>query len=186
MPDFNTYITGVLKRMEDEEGITWKERKSVSGRQFLLTAEDILPYKIYIALDFSIRENTLSNDRSIIRTAYPVIFTSYVHHLSQEELLVEKIRAVMTRRKGRDLYDLWYLLSRGVEIRQDMLRKKLAFYKISKVTNADIVKRVASFPKKDFLLDLRPFVPLNERDHLPEFFEILQSQIEHAFANDKG
>lgn len=186
MSDFNTYIAGVLKRMKDEEGVAWKERKSLSGKQFLLTAEDVLPYKTYIALDFSFREKIFSNERSIIRTDYPVIFTSYVHHLSREELLAEKIRAVMTRRKGRDLYDLWYLLSRGAEVRQDMLRQKLAFYKVSKVTNADIVNRVASFPKKDFLLDLRPFVPSNERERLPEFFEILQSQIEHAFAKDKG
>jgi hypothetical protein len=92
----------------------------------------------------------------------------------------------MTRRKGRDLYDLWYLLSRGVDVRQDMLRKKLAYYKVSRLNNADIVKRVSSFPKKDFLLDLRPFVPLNERDRLPEFFEILQSQIEQAFVRAGG
>jgi predicted nucleotidyltransferase component of viral defense system len=183
---FNAYITSVLKRMEEEEGVTWKERKSITGKQFLVTAEGILPYKAYIALDFSFREKVLSNDRSIIRTAYPVIFTSFVHHLSQEELLAEKIRAVMTRRKGRDLYDLWYLLSRGVDVRQDMLRKKLAYYKVSRLNNADIVKRVSSFPKKDFLLDLRPFVPLNERDRLPEFFEILQSQIEQAFVRAGG
>jgi hypothetical protein len=31
-------------------------KKSVTGKQFLLAAENILPYKIYIALDFSFRE----------------------------------------------------------------------------------------------------------------------------------
>ncbi len=175
--EFSAYITSVLKRMEDEEGITWKERKSAAGKQFLLTAENILPYKTYIALDFSFREKVFSNDRSMIRTAYPVLFTSYVYHLSQQEILAEKIRAVMTRRKGRDLYDLWYLLSKGTEVRQDMLRKKLAYYERKEVTNSDIVERVTSFPKKDFVLDLRPFVPLNERDRLSEFFEILQAQI---------
>jgi predicted nucleotidyltransferase component of viral defense system len=56
MPEFNAYITTILKRMEDEEGVIWKERKSVTGKQFLLAAENILPYKIYIALDFSFRE----------------------------------------------------------------------------------------------------------------------------------
>ena len=177
MSDFNAYMATVLKRMENEEGITWKERKSIAGKQFFLAAEDILPYKTTIALDFSFREKVFSNDRSIIQTAYPVLFTSYVHHLSREEMLAEKIRAVMTRRKGRDLYDLWYLLSKGTEVRQDMLRKKLAYYEISEAANADIVKRVASFSKKDFVLDLRPFVPLNERDRLPEFFDILQAQI---------
>jgi predicted nucleotidyltransferase component of viral defense system len=166
MSEFNAYIATVLKRMEDEEGVSWKEKKSVAGKQFLLVAEDILPYRTYIVLDFSFREKVFSNDRSIIQTAYPLLFTSYVYHLSREETLAEKIRAVMTRRKGRDLYDL--------------LRKKLAYYEIPEIANSDIVERVASFPKKDFVLDLRPFVPLNERDRLPEFFEILQAQIKQA------
>ena len=186
MSEFNAYITTVLKRMKDEEGVSWKERKSVAGKQFILAAENILPYKTYVALDFSYREKVFSNDRSIIQTAYPVLFTSYVYHLSQEETLAEKIRAVMTRRKGRDLYDLWYLLSKGTDVRQDMLRKKLAYYEISEVTNSDIVERVSSFPKKDFVLDLRPFVPLNERDRLPEFFGILQAQIKQVFTRMKG
>lgn len=185
VPEFNAYITTVLKRMEDEEGITWKKKKSISGKQFLLAAENILPYKTYIALDFSFREKVLSNDRSIIQTAYPVLFTSYVYHLSQEEVLAEKIRAVMTRRKGRDLYDLWYLLSKATGVRQDMLRKKLAYYEIFEVANLEIIERVASFPKKEFVLDLRPFVPLNERDRLPEFFDTLQAQIKQAFTRMK-
>lgn len=180
MTEFNAYIKTVLKRMEDDEGVTCRERKSITGKQFLIAAEDILPYKTYIALDFSFREKVFSNDHSIIQTAYPVIFTSYVHHLSQDEMLAEKIRATMTRRKGRDLYDLWYLLSQGVEIRQDMLRKKLAYYDMPNATNADIIERISSFSKKDFVLDLRPFVPLNERDRLTEFFEIVQEQIRKA------
>lgn len=177
MPEFDSYIASILKRMEDEEGVGWKERKSIAGKQFLLSAENILPYKTYIALDFSFREKVFSENRSIIQTAYPVIFTSYVHHLSQEELLAEKIRAVMTRKKGRDLYDLWFLLSRNTEMRQDMLREKLAYYEISEVMNVDIIRKVGEFPKKDFVLDLRPFVPANERDRLPEFFDLLQAQI---------
>ncbi len=180
MPEFNAYINAVLKRMQDEEGVACRERKSVAGKQFLIAAEDILPYKAYIALDFSFREKVFSNDRTIIQTAYPVLFTSYVYHLSKEEMLAEKIRATLTRRKGRDLYDLWYLLSNGAEIRQDMLRKKLAYYDITDATNADIVERISAFPKKDFVLDLRPFVPINERDRLPELFEILQAQIRKA------
>ena len=180
MPAFNAYITTVLTRMEDEEGISWKERKSVAGKQFFLAAEDILPYKTYITLDFSFREKIFSHDRSIIQTTYPVLFTSYVYHLSRDEILAEKIRAMLTRRKGRDLYDLWYLLSKGTSVRGDMIRKKLAYYELSEITNSDILARAASFPKKDFVLDLRPFVPQNERERLPEFFEILQLQIKQA------
>jgi hypothetical protein len=177
---FNAYIKTVLKRMEEEEGVSCRERKSISGRQFIIAAEDILPYKSYIVLDFSFREKIFSDERSILQTAYPVLFTSYIYHLSRDEMLAEKIRATMTRRKGRDLYDLWFLLSGGAEIRRDMLRKELSFYEMANVTNEEIVERVVTFPRKDFVLDLRPFVPLHERDRLPEFYEVLQEQIRRA------
>lgn len=183
MPEFETYIASTLKRMEDEEGITWKERKSIAGKQFLLSAENSMPYKAYIVLDFSFREKILSPDRSILQTAYPVLFTSFVYHLSQEEIFAEKIRAIMTRRKGRDIYDLWYLLSIGTEINYDMVLKKLAYYEISSINKTDIVKRVASFSKKDFVLDMRPFVPINERNRLPEFFEVVQAVVQQKLGS---
>jgi len=182
MSEFNTYIKSVLKRMEDEEGVACREKKSITGKQFLVVAENILPYKTYIALDFSFREKLFSNERSIIQTDYPVLFTSYVTHLSREEILAEKIRAIMTRRKGRDLYDLWYLLSKGAQLHQDLVRKKLTYYNVPDVTNTAIVKRIASFPKKDFVLDLRPFVPSNEREQLSGFFDLLQEQIRKELA----
>lgn len=180
---FDAYVQGVLKRLEVEEGVAWKEKKSLAGKQYLLTAPPgVLPYATTVALDFSFREKVYSPARSVIQSAYPVLFTSYVHHLSQEEILAEKIRAVMTRRKGRDLYDLWYLLSKGVTLQGDLVRKKLAYYKLSGVSNKDIVERVASFPQKDFVLDLRPFVPQNERERLGDFFEYVQSQIKQTLA----
>lgn len=178
MSEFESYILSVFKRIEDEEGITWKERKSIAGKQFLISAENLLPYKTHVILDFSFREKILSIDRTVLQTFYPMVFNSFVYHLSREEILAEKIRAIMTRRKGRDLYDLWYLLSIGVEIRHDMVVKKMAYYEVSNISSADILKRVSSFPQKDFVVDLRPFVPINERERLSKFFEIVQTVIQ--------
>lgn len=183
MDEFESYIFSVFKRMEDEEGITWKERKSVTGRQFLISDENVLPNKTQVVLDFSFREKILTSERTVLKTFYPMVFNSFVYHLSREEILAEKIRAIMTRRKGRDLYDLWYLLSIGVEIRHDILIKKMAYYEISKISNADILKRVASFPQKDFVVDVRPFVPTNERERLPKFFEIVQTVIQQKLTS---
>lgn len=183
MAEFESYILSVLKRMEDEEGVTWKERKSVAGKQFLISAENILPYKIYVVLDFSFREKILTTDRTVLQTSYPIFFNLFVYHLSREEILAEKIRAIMMRRKGRDLYDLWYLLSIGVEMRHDMVAKKMAYYEVSDISNADILKRVTSFPQKDFVVDLRPFVPINERERLPKFFEVVQTVVQQKLGS---
>lgn len=182
--EFDTHLALTFTRMEKEEGVAWKEKKSLVGRQFLLTAPPgVLPHETYVSLDFSFREPVYSPERSILQTAYPVLFTSFVHHLSQEEILAEKIRAAMTRRKGRDLYDLWYLLAKGVSISSDLVRRKLAYYDLETLTEADIRERIASFPQKDFVMDVRPFVPQDERERLGEFFVYLQSQIQQIFAN---
>lgn len=180
---FTAYIFTVLKRMENEEGVTWKEKDSLAGKQFLLTGPPgVLPHPTYITLDFSFREPVYSPEHSIIQTPYPVIFTSFVYHLSAEEILAEKIRAVMTRRKGRDLYDLWYLLSKGVSARSDLIRRKMEYYQLSEISAEDILARVATFPKKEFMFDLRPFVPQNERERLPEFLEYVQSYLKQALS----
>jgi len=180
-PEFKRCMEKVLKRMQEEEIVHWKEKQSIAVKTILLTAEPgILPYRTFVNLDFSFREKALSPKRSIIQTEYPIIFTSYAYHLSAEEILAEKILAIMTRRKGRDLYDLWYLLSKGVSANNDLVRKKIAYYKLDKVTNEDIRNKIASFPEKEFILDLRPFVPQRERERLGSFLLYLKDQVNQS------
>ena len=33
--------------------------------------------------------------------------------MGEKEIFAEKVRAIITRNKGRDVYDLWFLLERG-------------------------------------------------------------------------
>jgi predicted nucleotidyltransferase component of viral defense system len=44
------------------------------------------------------------------------------------ELLAEKTRAILTRSKGRDYFDFWYLLSKGIPLREDYIREKMKWY----------------------------------------------------------
>ncbi len=179
--EFDTHIQGVLDRMQREEGVEWKPKKSISGQQFLLTAQAPgTSQALHIRLDFSFREEVLFPQRSIIRTDYPVIFTSYLYHLSQDELLAEKARAIMTRRKGRDLYDAWYLMSKGATLDYAVIQKKMAYYNISEITPTQILDKVLEFPEKEFVTDLRPFIPQNERASLPEFFRYLKDSLQQA------
>jgi len=45
-----------------------------------------------------------------------------------EELLAEKIRALIIRQKARDLYDLAYFLKKGAKLDRGMVRSKLEYY----------------------------------------------------------
>lgn len=48
--------------------------------------------------------------------------------LSQEEILSEKIRAIVTRARPRDLYDVYHLLKKNVKIKRDLTGRKLDYY----------------------------------------------------------
>lgn len=45
--------------------------------------------------------------------------------LEEKEIVAEKIRALVRRGESRDLYDVWMLLQKGIEIDLPLLRKKL-------------------------------------------------------------
>jgi len=48
--------------------------------------------------------------------------------MNEKEILAEKIRAILTRDKARDVYDLWFLLRKGVEFDLNLIKEKLKYY----------------------------------------------------------
>jgi len=59
---------------------------------------------------------------------YPDIPTYTIQVMQEEEILAEKIRAIMTRDKPRDIYDLWFLLNKGVAVDTKLAEKKMKYY----------------------------------------------------------
>jgi predicted nucleotidyltransferase component of viral defense system len=56
---------------------------------------------------------------------YPDIGTFMLRSMAPEEILAEKVRSLLQRKKPRDLYDIWYLLMKGVILKEDLLYKKM-------------------------------------------------------------
>jgi len=106
-----------------------------------------------------------------------LIFQSYVYHPGKNELLAEKIRAFLTRNKGRDIYDIWYLLSQKGRIEDKLVSEKIKYYGINSFAKKDVLRKINAINKKDFIRDLRPFVSLNERDKLGDFFDYLKDYL---------
>lgn len=176
--NFINLVSKVFEKLSKEENISFKERKTITGKRFLLTAAPpFIDYKAFVHLDFSFREKVITPEKSIIKSDFPILFTSYIYHLSAEELLAEKIRAILTREKGRDLYDLWYLLTRGVALNEKMIVKKLGYYKINKFEKEKISEKIDNFSENDFITDLKPFVTFDERDKLGVFLTYLKDFI---------
>ena len=90
---------------------------------------NVLTY-VSLRLDISLREHVLVELVSkIITPIYPMIPSYSVFLMSEEELLAEKIRAIISRNNARDVYDLWYLLQRKIKLNKDFVRQKLDYQK---------------------------------------------------------
>jgi len=67
----------------------------------------------FIPLNISKKEQVLLEPkRESIMPLYREIPTFEVFAMPEEEILAEKVRAILTRQKPRDIYDLWFLLTR--------------------------------------------------------------------------
>jgi predicted nucleotidyltransferase component of viral defense system len=178
--EFDKFILALFKKIEKKEAVTFKPKKTLVGKTFLLKNNSpLFSNKIFVRLDFSFREKVIDPQKSIINTDYPVLFTSYIYHLSKKEILAEKIRALLTRKKtkGRDFYDIWYLLNQNIELDKKLINKKLKYYNLE-LNKDDVLKRIKNFSKKDFVLDIRPFIPVNERNGLGKLFDYLKKYLE--------
>lgn len=120
-----------------------------------------------IKIDVSFREKPLSKDETVISSFdYPLSPYPLVVHLSFEEIFAEKIRALLTRTKPRDLFDVWFLLTKKVNLNEKMINKKLGFYKNLnlKFNKKLIIKRVESYDEKEIKRDLNQFLPEEYRN----------------------
>jgi predicted nucleotidyltransferase component of viral defense system len=138
--------------------LLYQSKKTTRFRLKYQTAD--FKYPFVIRLDFTGGEKPKRTLTSPLLTKFPLIFFPIVSHLSAEEILAEKIAAILGRRKGRDLFDLWFLLAKGIKI---------------KTAPAKLTRRVASFPQKQLMADLNRFLPRAQRKITPILKERLIS-----------
>lgn len=119
-------------------------------------------YPLAIRLDFSIKKNIYQPKTASIMTRLPLVFSPIVVYLSAEEILAEKIRAIMMRAKGRDVFDLWFLLQQKTLIRIDLVEKKLAEAGL-KFNKKLLLNKVNNYSSKNLDQDLNKFLPRNQR-----------------------
>jgi len=77
-------------------------------------------------IDAGKRTGTLREPKwGMITSEYPDTTQNYlVLAMDEQEMLAEKIIALMRRGKGRDLYDTWFLLKKGVILDKRVLKSK--------------------------------------------------------------
>ncbi len=170
--DFNFFDT-TSKKIEDRindlligkriGNVEFLEMKNMNHTDVSFTCDisfiGELQFKNKIKLDFSGREKPIPKVKSPSITVYDMEIK--IPTLDLTEILTEKIRALAIRGKSRDLYDVWFLLNKNIEVDLGLLNEKLRLYdrkfdindlhnSISKVENTwsrDLKPLLASVPK---------------------------------------
>lgn len=126
-----------------------------------------------ISINISQREKPIYTPKEErIYPKYRDIPAFNINCMAIEEMLAEKIRALLTRDKARDLYDLWFLLGKGIKADMGDINRKL---KIS-VERFDMRKLLEKIEgkRKSWEMDLKGLI----KGNLPEFSIVKKEVIE--------
>lgn len=158
-------------KKNSSEGVAYKkervfekfEKDSLKYR-FLFT-----PYKskqmVSVRLDVSFREKPLQvKQKILVPFDYPVAPYPLVSYLGEEEIMAEKVRALLVRGKPRDFFDFWFLLTKGIKVNEAMIVKKLKIYPKIKFSKEKLTKAVFSYNDGELKKDLNQFLPINYRN----------------------
>lgn len=98
--------------------------------------------------------------------------TAPVATFSREKLLATKLRALLQRDKGRDLYDLGHALDVFVGLNRDRVIECFGLYlRESPIPRAEAERRMfAKYAHPSFLTDMRPLLPAAEAGKLDDAF----------------
>ncbi|MCL6002326.1 MAG: nucleotidyl transferase AbiEii/AbiGii toxin family protein [Thermoplasmatales archaeon] len=126
----------------------------------------------HISLNISHRERlSMHYVKSFFVSSYSDIPAFDVIAMNEKEILAEKIRAIVTREKPRDVYDLWFLLKKGIEVDHSLIREQLQIYGIE--FNSDQFKARMLAKERLWKNDLKGLII----GSLPNFSEVT-SEIE--------
>lgn len=96
----------------------------------------------FASINISLRERTLEPKMEFLVSDYNIPSFS-IAVMQGAEILAEKIRAILTRDKARDVYDLWFLFKKGIELDEKLVNNKLKVYKLTYAREA-LLKRISS------------------------------------------
>lgn len=139
---------------ESEELVRWKlSFESLEGNENASMNLEFAKYPAYTSELLVLR----------VPKGYLSIPMVLVKAESEEEILADKINAIASRKylKGRDIFDVWLLKSKGVQVDIEMVEKKFRDYSSPRVK---IEQRVLQFDEERIRQDLENFLPRKYRE----------------------
>jgi len=163
-PEIEKIIANTLTNIE-KSGllVDIEESKKTSGGYLAIIIFKLENYVSKIQIEISLRSGKkISGTRSIIHNSFTPAYT--LVHLNMEDLIGEKIEALLNRKKPRDFFDYYYLLTGNYAIAKEKsnLKKVLSVLEKSKI---------------DFRSELRRFLPVSQAQHMKDFKNLLIDKI---------
>lgn len=157
-------ITSTLSNIEKSGLIIDIEKnKKTSGGYLAIIIFKIEENITKIQIEISLRgDKQITGTRAIIQNDFIPAYT--LVQLLTEYLISQKIEALVDRKKPRDFFDYYYLLSGNYAVAKNKnnLQKILVLLKESKI---------------DFRSELRRFLPVSQARHMKDFRKILIDKI---------
>jgi len=180
-------VTSIIPQIETETNTQIKISKQTNiediGQRIRLIFQpnQIIKQPLGIKLDFSFREKPLDKESTVIITNYPISPPPLVNHYSQKEILAEKIRAMFTRNKARDLFDLWFLLKNDTPIVWEYVDQKMKYYPKVSYSEKKLISSIKKYNPDKFKQDLNQFLPKNYRQMYPQIITETVQILNQAF-----
>lgn len=161
--DIESLLIATLEQIERENiRISLKESAPTSGGFIAVISFDAFEHLTDIRLEISMRKNQERGDILAISNDYVPSYNIFA--LNVEQLVDEKIQALLTREKPRDFYDLYFIL-RALMLppkKKNILPQALQFLKKSQI---------------NFEAELRQFLPKTHWMIIKDFKTTLEREI---------
>jgi predicted nucleotidyltransferase component of viral defense system len=125
-------VTSYLDNFGYKSSVSTKEMGSATLLTFIING---FLYQGTSESAARIRMEISSENPPVLKTAWLQFFSLYqdipafrMQLLDLKEVLAEKVSALITRKKTRDAYDIWFLLGRGVGVDATLIDRKLKLY----------------------------------------------------------
>lgn len=140
------------------------------GRLVLPLPQSLHP--ITVSLNCSLRERLSGVAQTLLDTPFPVVPYPLITHLPWGELFAEKVRALAMRCRGRDVFDVWFLLTKGIPLDKMLVTRKLEeagqIFEESHLLSSILKIRPALLRN-----DLEKFLPESHRRLIPDLPKML-------------
>lgn len=118
-----------------------------------------------LKIDFN-KNKVFYKSAKVVKQEFSDVSTFVLVALAEKEILAEKTRAIINRKQARDLYDLWILLGKKVEVDKDLIKKKLKEEKLN-------LKNIKLISKDSYEQDLRNLI-----NFIPDYEQVKKEVVE--------